>query len=150
MDEVLFFSISKMVILIIIKEVARLLGNALGVKQRATVVLCVTSNGLMLNPYIIFKGKANDEEGAEKIGKCFITSNSSAWMTEKLMIDWLKKVYFAQVIPSRTRSGLLVCPFEANSNQVHRGEKCWLRFHSRWFNIPSPATRCELEQAIER
>ena len=85
-----------------------------GAKQRATVVLCANSNGYMLSPYIIFKGDPPKPPGATKIGRCFVTANKTAWMTEELMFDWLKKVFFMQSIPLRTRRVLVVDSFSVH------------------------------------
>jgi hypothetical protein len=80
-----------------------------GSKQRATLVLCALSNGLILPPYIIFKkSTAKDDEVSKSVGKCFVAQNKTGWMSESLMIDWLKKVFFAQPIPVGTRRILIV------------------------------------------
>ena len=85
-----------------------------GAKQRATVLFCATSSGHMLPPYIIFKGDPPKPPGATKIGRCFVTANKTAWMTEELMFDWLKKVFFMQSIPLRTRRVLVVDSFSVH------------------------------------
>ena len=91
--------------------------RTVGTKQRATVVLCATSTGLMLAPYIIFKGDPPEDKAASKVGLCFVNSNKTAWMTEEIMLDWLKKVYFAQPVPFKARRILIVDLFAVHKKK---------------------------------
>lgn len=81
------------------KEIRLLTTNS--PKMRVTVVLSCLSTGIMLTPFIIFKGKKKefiDVIIKNKEIDAVWTSNETAWNTGPLTLDWLKKIYFRSKI----------------------------------------------------
>jgi hypothetical protein len=66
-----------------------------GLKQRFTVAQTVCSDGTILPPLIIFKTKTNlPSHLYEKYkGRVILRSNSSGWMSSKLMNEWINKIW---------------------------------------------------------
>ena len=75
-------------------------------KRRITAVLSCTASGTLLPPMIIFKGttrrsvrKVSDKDGA------VIEFQKKAWMDEKIMLEWIKKIW---VVYTKKRPSLLI------------------------------------------
>ena len=81
-------------------------------KQRCTVMLAITADGHKLLPYAIFKHATLPKEKLPTGIVVRVQQNS--WMTEDLIMDWLKTVWF-------WRPGALLFPmFNANTRQFLR------------------------------
>lgn len=65
-------------------------------KQRVTVMLAITADGRKLTPFVIFKRKTSPKTKAnEKLfpHDVIVRCQEKGWMTESLMLDWLKSVW---------------------------------------------------------
>ena len=64
--------------------------------KRATCALTITASGKMLDPLMVFKGKPNGRivtrEFPEFPDGILYTCQDNAWMDEKVMLQWVKKI----------------------------------------------------------
>ncbi len=78
-----------------------------GQKKRLTVCLCISSDGRKLPVYIIFKRKKLKTE-YPYMRNIIATSNENGWITEKLMGDWIKKIWNRTILnPSQLKMLIL-------------------------------------------
>jgi hypothetical protein len=61
-------------------------------KQRCIVMIAITANGQKLPPYVVFKHKTTAKEKFPQV--IIVRVQESGWMTEDLVDDWIKSVWF--------------------------------------------------------
>jgi hypothetical protein len=69
-------------------------------KQRCAAMLAITAGGQKLPPYVVFKCKMIAKEKFPQ--GIIVWVQESGWMTEDLVDDWIKSVWFR-------RPGALLC-----------------------------------------
>lgn len=60
-------------------------------RQRCTVMLCVTADGRKLPPYVVFKRKTMPKEKFPQ--GIVVRVQEKGWMSDELVVDWLKTVW---------------------------------------------------------
>jgi hypothetical protein len=61
-------------------------------KQHCTIMLAITADGQKLPPYVVFKYKIIAKENFPQ--GIIVWVQESGWMTEDLVDDWIKSVWF--------------------------------------------------------
>ena len=64
-----------------------------GEKIRITVVLGILSKGKKLPPFLIHKSNSKSQLENNWKHKLIIKHNANGWITEELMLDWIKQVF---------------------------------------------------------
>ncbi|KAK8784512.1 hypothetical protein V5799_009125 [Amblyomma americanum] len=75
-------------------------------RQRCTVMLCVTADGLKLPPYVILKRKTIPKGVFPK--GIVVRAQEKGWMDDELVLDWVKSVWEKRPGAMLARRSLLV------------------------------------------
>ena len=59
-------------------------------KQRCTVMLCITADGIKLLPYVILKRKRIPKVDIKGV---IVQAQEAGWMDLSLVVDWIKRVW---------------------------------------------------------
>jgi hypothetical protein len=91
-----------------------------GAKKRFTVVLAMMSDGFKLPMMIIFKNLATiPQKIKRKFAKdAILACNSTGWMVEQLMIQWIKRIWDNVIISDKEKKFLIMDKFSVHQKET--------------------------------
>ncbi len=118
-------------------------------KRHLTVVLTVTSDGNMLHPLIIFKGRPTGKIiEMELLEGMVAVRQEKGWMDTKVMHVYLEKIWYPYVLKVGGEAvksllvcmGQLQCPFDSRGRRISQNVSLNHHHHSRglYFKVATP------------